>query len=391
MKKSRLKFGFLIFGVVFANQVAAQAVLPGFDSQTLPPNDDGSTNLVPIGFTVNFFGITSDALYVNNNGNVTFDLPLAEFTPFDLTSTSRQIIAPFFADVDTTSAGQPVTYGPGTFNGRPAFGVNWVDVDYFLSSTAHTNRNSFQLILVDRSDVQVGAFDIVFNYDQIQWEAGEASGSDANGLGGASARVGYSNGTGEPNTFFELIGSAINGAFLDGGPNALVANRLNAQINGRYVFPARDGTVIAPNLFNEADGQWVNAAPEFAGAGEGLTFDFLESVNVLFIAWFTYPTNPIPPTQGDLLDVGEEGQRWLTAQLDVANNIASGPVFSTTGGAFDAPATGVERSVQVGEMTVELNACDSGTATYSLLNGTRVRTFPIMPLEKLINPGFTCQ
>ncbi|HFE47835.1 MAG TPA: PEP-CTERM sorting domain-containing protein, partial [Chromatiaceae bacterium] len=61
-----------------------------------------------------------------------------------------------------------------------------------------------------------------------------------------SARAGYSNGTGNAGTFFELAGSAINGAFLDGGPNALISNSLNSNINGRYIFEARNGIIAPP-------------------------------------------------------------------------------------------------------------------------------------------------
>ena len=222
-----------------------QAIEPGFDGNTLARNDDGSTGAVALGFTLDFFGVMRSEVYVNNNGNITFDSALSSYTPFDLTSTGQEIIAPFFADVDTRNAGDPVTYGTGTYGGRPAFGVNYVNVDYFSSNVAHTNRNSFQVILVDRSDLGAGNFDIIFNYDQIEWEAGTASGGDANGLGGFSARVGYSNGTGDAGSFFELAGSAVNGAFLDGGPNALVSNSLNSDLNGRYVFSSRGG-VIGP-------------------------------------------------------------------------------------------------------------------------------------------------
>lgn len=225
----------------------AAAIVSGFNSNTLAPNDDSSDGPVNFGFTANFFGIEHNQLYVNNNGNITFDSSLSTYTPFDLTSTGRQIIAPFFADVDTSSAGEPVTYGTGTFGGRDAFGVNWIDVDYYNSSPSHTNRNSFQLILVDRSDVAAGDFDFIFNYDQIQWEAGEASDSNPDGLGGDSARVGYSNGTGDAGTFFELAGSAVNGAFLDDGPNALISDRLNSDVDGRYVFSARNGSVDNPD------------------------------------------------------------------------------------------------------------------------------------------------
>src|SRR4051794_25827405 len=73
----------------------------GYNANTLPANDDGSTGAVNIGFTLNFFGTNYSNLYVNNNGNVTFDEALSTFTPFDLLSTSRPIIAAFFGDVDT--------------------------------------------------------------------------------------------------------------------------------------------------------------------------------------------------------------------------------------------------------------------------------------------------
>lgn len=225
----------------------AAAVRQGlFNGNTLPGNDDGSTGLVDIGFTTNFFGVSRNQLYVNNNGNVTFDSPLSTFTPFGLTATMTNIIAPFFADVDTRDGLTnipDVTYGAGTVNGRAAFGVNWLDVGYF--SQRGDLRNSFQLVLVDRSDIGAGDFDIEFNYDQIQWETGEASGG-VNGLGGNSARAGFSNGTGAPGTSFELAGSAVNGAFLDGGPNALISNRLNSDVDGRYVFFARNGRVVEP-------------------------------------------------------------------------------------------------------------------------------------------------
>lgn len=235
-----------VFTLTTAFASHASIIEPGFNGSTLAPNDDGSTGAVNIGFDVNFFGLTFSQLFVNNNGNVTFDSTLSSFTPFDLTSTGRQIIAPFFADVDTRNAGDTVSYGTGSFAGMMAFGVNWLNVDYFSSNTEHTNRNSFQLILVDRSDVATGDFDIIFNYDQIQWETGTASGGDANGLGGNSARVGYSNGTGDSGSFFELAGSAVNGALLDGGSNSLVSNRLNSDFDGRYIFNARSGTIVVP-------------------------------------------------------------------------------------------------------------------------------------------------
>jgi hypothetical protein len=240
MKKTLVTLAAVLIMTGLAPAAHAAAILPGFNANTLAPNDDSSTGLVNIGFAIDFYGLARTQLYVNNNGNVTFDSALSAFTPFPLTTTNRQIIAPFFADVDTRNAGSPVTYGTGTVGGRDAFGVNWVNVDYFSSSVTHVNRNSFQLILVDRSDVAAGDFDFWFNYDQIQWETGTASGGNASGLGGSCARVGYANGGAQS---YELPGSAVCGAFLDGGPNALIANSLNSNVDGRYIFQVRNGTV----------------------------------------------------------------------------------------------------------------------------------------------------
>ncbi|MBF2058416.1 MAG: VPLPA-CTERM sorting domain-containing protein [Cyanobacterium sp. T60_A2020_053] len=247
LKKVRASLGSIsiALSVITFSSLSAQAaaIRSGFDGNTLAANDDDSTGLVSLGFDVNFFGLTFDELYVNNNGNVTFDSPLSLFTPFDLTSTAQQIIAPFFADVDTRNS-DPVTYSNGTVDGRNAFGVNWIDVGYFYQR--NDPLNSFQLVLIDRSDIAVGDFDIEFNYDQILWETGEAS-EGTDGLGGFSARAGFSNGTGDSGTFFELQGSAINGAFLNGGSNALISNSLDSDVDGRYIFSARNGAIDTPD------------------------------------------------------------------------------------------------------------------------------------------------
>lgn len=220
------------------------AVRSGFNSTQLPRNDDGSTGAVNIGFTTNFFGRDFNQLFVNNNGNITFGRSLSSFTPFGLTgNTAVPIIAPFFADVDTRNPGSGITaYGTGTVNGYNAFGATWNNVGYYNNNASHLN--SFQTVLIDRSDTGAGNFDIEFNYDQINWESGTASGGNSNGLGGNSARAGFSNGTGATGSFFELTGSGVNGAFLNGGSNALRSNSLNSDVNGRYVFSARNGTVV---------------------------------------------------------------------------------------------------------------------------------------------------
>jgi len=229
------------------------AIRPGFNSFVLPPNDDGSSGLTPIGFPVNFFGQTFSSLFVNDNGNITFDFPLSTFTPFDLKTTQRSVIAPFFADVDTR-VGNQVTYGPDTVNGRPAFGITWPGVGCFAVNTSVLDF--FQVLLIDRSDSAPGDFDIEFNYNSIQWDTGQASGGNSQCQGGAAARVGFSNGRGAPGTFFELPGSGIDGAFLDNNPaSGLVHNSFGSNQAGRYVFQVRNGV---PSTVVDSDGDGVS-------------------------------------------------------------------------------------------------------------------------------------
>src|SRR4051812_8311990 len=84
------------------------AMLTGFDTQTLPGNDDGFTGAIDLGFTVNFFGGSYSQVYVNNNGNITFGGASSQYTPSALTNSGQSPrIAPFFADVDTR-AGNPL-------------------------------------------------------------------------------------------------------------------------------------------------------------------------------------------------------------------------------------------------------------------------------------------
>jgi len=226
---------------------------PGFATGQVARNDDGSSALQPLGFTINLFGKVRSAVYVNNNGNLTFDSALSTFTPFGLARTEREIIAPFFGDVDTRPDGsKQVTYGQDTVNGHRAFAANYIDVGYYSS---HTDKlNKFQVVIIDRTDQGVGDFDIEFNYEHILWETGDASGG-VNGFGGTPAAVGWSNGT---DTSFELPGSLIGGAFLDNGPNALIRQSITGAVvstsssqstarAGRLIFRARDG-VISPGL-----------------------------------------------------------------------------------------------------------------------------------------------
>jgi hypothetical protein len=243
---------------------------------TLAANDDGSTGLINIGFTIDFFGFTYTQLYINNNGNVTFGAANPTYNPSAINLVNTPMLAPFLADVDTRGAGSSlVSWGyrtgagginsgqAGATNPRNAFAVNWLDVGYYNSHATPLNR--FQLVIIDRGDVGAGDFDFEFNYGPMLWEAGDASGG-INGLCPVlkdplnpcdPARAGWSNGMGSS---FEFASSGTDGGLINGGTTPLVgyntappANTLADSLgntgaypgtpNGRHTFAVRGGQV----------------------------------------------------------------------------------------------------------------------------------------------------
>jgi hypothetical protein len=211
------------------------AIRPGFDTLSLPLEDDYPSSRATLPFTMNYFGAVYSNVWVNNNGNVTFDGYLQAFTPNPLnqlgSSGITNIIAPYWADVDTRDAGSGlVTYGSGVVGTNSAFGVNWVNVGYYYE---HSDRLlSCQLVIIDRSaDYAPGDFDVEFNYNKVQWEWGDASRN-------FPPRAGFSNGDKD----YELAGSGGQGNFVDTNVlTGLIYHNLNSPVLGRYIFYFRNG------------------------------------------------------------------------------------------------------------------------------------------------------
>ncbi len=217
------------------------AIRTGFVlSNTLAANDDGSAPLTSLGFDLRYFGQSFSNIYVNNNGNITFDAARSSFTPSGMKGTAYKVLAPFFADVDTRGSGSGlVQYGQvPDIDGHKAFVVNWPGVGYFSSSV--NKLNTFQLVIILREDLlPAGQWDFEFNYGQIQWETGNASGG-TNGLGGTSAAIGFTDGVLADPYFYEVFGSLIPGSFLDSNSDTgLIHNSRESSQCGRYSFAVR--------------------------------------------------------------------------------------------------------------------------------------------------------
>jgi hypothetical protein len=350
--------------------------LAGCLSNVLAGNDDGSTEVVPLGFSANFLGSTYTSAYVNNNGNLTFDSALSTYTPFPLMSTARVIVAPFFADVDTRNPQSGVvTYGQATFGGRPAFCVNWVDVGYYNSAVDKTN--SFQLLLVDRASVSPGDFDIIFNFEKVEWETGSASGGSG-GLGGSSARVGYASAGFDA---FELQGSGVNGALLDSNATSgLIHGSLNSAQMGRYLFRVRNGAatgVAMSGLVTNEPGAAVAGAPVDVCAASGpcgsTTTNALGEYRIEPVPDGTYTVRVGAPagTDYNTATVGPVNVAGVDVVVDVVLSEPTPPPAGTT---ITPVQTGGSVPVVYYNDSLDLTttACAGGNATYTVTGDTGV-------------------
>jgi hypothetical protein len=214
----------------------------GFGVGVLAPNDDGSTgriDLTPIFGEggLNFFGSHFTSLYVNNNGNVTFQASLGEYVPEPIgTGIPMPIIAPLWFDIDTRGGPDTPTGGNSTGSNLVYYNldtthriltVTWDDVGYYSS---HIGRpDAFQLQLIDTGG---GNFDIAFIYQAINQDT-----SDTAGIARAGFSPGESgNGAPLPGSF-ELPGSGTDATL------SLATTVGNTGVPGYWLFHVSDGVV----------------------------------------------------------------------------------------------------------------------------------------------------
>jgi subtilisin family serine protease len=358
----------------------AEVTDAGCGESSLPANDDGSAGAVPLPFVANFFGTNYSSLYVNNNGNVTFQSPQATYTPFTFTASTPPIVAPFFADVDTRGIGSGVaTYGPITFGSRPAFCVNWNGVGYY---SGHTDKlNSFQLLLVDRGDAGAGDFDIVMNYNALTWETGDASGG-LEGYGGVPAGAGFSAGDGDPNHFFQFPGSLETTGLLDANPRTgLVNGRRGSLQPGRYIFPVRNGAppgsatltgIVRDAAGSVQSGSPVQACPATGSCVVGLTGPD-GRYTIVGLSSGTWTLTAQPPTGSGALP-GHAGPVGVANGSTVEQDITLGqPQGAPPGTTITSHgSTGGVPIIYWGEdLVLATSACPGGSATYRISLGAQ--------------------
>lgn len=159
---------------------------------------DDCSEAIELGFEFNFYGATHETIFINSNGNLTFDEAFYAFTPEPFCMAGPKMIAPYFSDVDLDKGGEVSWYLDPD---KHYLIVNWKAVAYYGCEGDCELRNSFQVIITDGSILNVASHrmpigaTVLINYGDMQWNAGIASGS-VFGLGGAAATAGLNRGDG---------------------------------------------------------------------------------------------------------------------------------------------------------------------------------------------------
>jgi hypothetical protein len=197
--------------------------------------DDASSSEIFLPFTFCFYGTNYTSCYINNNGNISFDASYSTFSSSSFPSSLYTMIAPFWADVDNRGSGNVLyTLTP------TALIVTWENVGYYNQQT--DKLNTFQLIITDGLDpILPTGNNIGFNYGDMQWSTGDASGG-ANGFGGTPATVGINKGDGT--SYIQLGRFDQPGVAYDGGYGN--NDGVNWLSNKSFNFNACSGANIAP-------------------------------------------------------------------------------------------------------------------------------------------------
>ncbi len=271
-----------LLAVFFSTPAHAEAPLltglggpRSFGTECLHRNDDGSsvaidlTEAFPEG--LDFFGTRHTRVFVNTNGNITFNDDLSTFTPDPFPVADQPMIAPYWADVDIR---EPDSSG-GTFSSCATGGssgdachnptengvwwnlspgrmvVTWHRVGYYR---CHTDlRMNFQLILTASPTCSAGDFDVEFRFNQCQWTTGDASGG-TDGFGGTPGQSGFD--AGNSVDFVEIAGSRTEEI------HNILCRDSNVDDSGVWQFQIRSGAVICPDAGDLCDTGMIGVCAE---------------------------------------------------------------------------------------------------------------------------------
>lgn len=250
--------------VVSEAQTASSSCFINTDASytSFAANDDGSLGPINLGFSFNFYGTNYTQLWINNNGNVTFSGAFGTFSSTGFPN-NTPMIAAFWADVDTRNAASAVVkYKLST--GKII--VTWQGVGYYYN--AADKLNWFQIIITDGTDPSIGlGNNVAFNYGDMQWTTGDASGG-VGGFGGTPATVGINKGDGT--NYLQVGRFGLNSSAYDGGGGA--TDGVNYLDYECFRFNVSSVTNQAPSVSGVPAGNVVNLR---CGSSQNITLTFL--------------------------------------------------------------------------------------------------------------------
>ncbi len=323
-----------------AASAATSAIIddPGCADTVTPLNDDNSFGPTPLTSPVSFAGTTWSDAYVSNNGFI--------YLPGDI---GTAYLWAFSADLDTQYTGTPMTYGQTTYAGRPALCVNWLDIGFFARGT--TYRSDIQALVVDRSDLQSGDFDVVYNYGRIDAPYG--------------ATLGYSFYLTDSSEEFYLPGSGDGAAQSDGNTETgLIHTSRGSDVMGRHVLSFRNGSLVdvdAPDTsITSGPEERSNVAPTFTYTSTATDEDHER---------FECRITPVDETPGAFTTCDDEGQTYEdladgtytfeVRAVDINESVDSTPASAT----FTVDTTGAE--TEIDSAPAALSNDSSPSFTYS--------------------------
>lgn len=221
--------------------------------------DEGYSPAIHLQPNFPFFQKSESQLFVDMNGRITFK----ESGGFTTDIEGFPMVAPFYADTNTeiggyvylrkiTRANDSASLERATREIREAsslyrdflatwgFIATWEEVAFYGAlREGRTRRNSFQAVLV-RNEAANESF-AIFNYEKLQWTAGEYNGGNAlTGLGGetpAFARID----SGKDGLLYELPGSHTDESLK-------FVETSNCGTPGRWIYPLSTAAFLVPKI-----------------------------------------------------------------------------------------------------------------------------------------------
>jgi hypothetical protein len=324
---------------------------------------------VGLPFTIRINGNDFDTLTVHLTGALTPGptyVPDGNDNSVSDNTWAMEVFAPMLAENsaresrDDGTSTTPVYYGFTSYHGHQAFCATWLNVSPFTpigpptvlgtytspySGVTETSwgwhdwgfdyslRNSFQALIVDRSDRAPGDFDVVYNYDRVEWqtatggmrptysdspeptrpwylyaEAGWSLGMAGTWCYGSTyCWTGYIDGRAEdaeplpaPESLWwsQVTEDGTYDTYLDSSPTGLPETSTGSGIRGRHVFEIKNPVVV------DTPGTWTS---------------LLDGDNFIWVGHWTGDRQYV--ALGDSYQSGEGAGDYLAGTNDRQNNM----------------------------------------------------------------------